>query len=84
MFGWLLTCLGQEFGFPVPVGGASGITDTLVHRAGSRGVELRCRARVDRVLVEGAKATGVVTEHGDRMIPAHNTGGVLRPGGGVG
>src|SRR6185437_800315 len=31
-FGWLLGMLGQQFGFPVPVGGAQRITDALVAR----------------------------------------------------
>ena len=65
LFGWLLTCLGQQFGFPVPVGGAAGITEALVRRATARGVELRCSCRIDRIVVDSGRATGVITEHGE-------------------
>ena len=45
LFGWLLTCLGQQHGFPVPVGGAARITDALVRRALDRGVVAALRHR---------------------------------------
>ena len=70
LFGWLLVGLGQQFGFPVPVGGASGITDALVRRATARGVEIRCGQRVERVLVERGRAAGVVIEGGERVAAA--------------
>ncbi|MDQ3469577.1 MAG: NAD(P)/FAD-dependent oxidoreductase, partial [Actinomycetota bacterium] len=69
IFGWLLTCLGQHVGFPVPVGGAGAITDALVSRAGTRGVHIRCDARVDRVVVERGRAVGVTVDGGE-LIPA--------------
>src|SRR4051794_35840949 len=37
VYGWLLAMLGQECGWPVPVGGAQRITDALVARLESRG-----------------------------------------------
>jgi phytoene dehydrogenase-like protein len=55
-YGWLLAMLGQQYGFPVPVGGAQRITDALVARF--RG-ELVTSARVDRVVVAGGRALGV-------------------------
>jgi phytoene dehydrogenase-like protein len=55
-FGWLLAMLGQQHGFPVPVGGAQQITEALVRRFG--GVVHR-RALVDRVVVAGGRALGV-------------------------
>ena len=67
LFGWLLTCLGQEHGFPVPVGGAGRLTDALVGRATSRGVTITCDRRVDRVDVDGRRrATGVTVDGGER------------------
>jgi len=55
-YGWLLGMLGQQHGFPVPVGGAQCITDALVTRL--RGPVLT-GTRVDRVIVGGGKALGV-------------------------
>lgn len=69
LFGWLLVCLGQQVGFPVPVGGAGAITDALVRRAMRGGVELRCGERVDRVHVRGGRATAVETADGDVITP---------------
>jgi phytoene dehydrogenase-like protein len=48
-FGLLLTALGQRYGFPCVEGGAGRITELLVERARSRGVELRLGERVDRL-----------------------------------
>jgi phytoene dehydrogenase-like protein len=55
-YGWLLAMLGQQFGFPVPVGGAQRLTDALVARFRGR---LETSAMVDRVIVGGGKALGV-------------------------
>jgi phytoene dehydrogenase-like protein len=59
VYGWLLLMLGQEVGWPVPVGGAQKISDALVDRLASRGGEVVCDARVDRILVAGGRAMGV-------------------------
>lgn len=64
LFGWMLCGLGQEHGFPVPVGGAQAITDALVRRATSRGVQLRTGAPVTEVLVDARRAAGVRTADG--------------------
>ena len=48
VFGWLLTMLGQEVGFPVPEGGAGAITDALVRRLADRGGRVDCGRPVDR------------------------------------
>ena len=71
LFGWLLVGLGQQYGFPVPVGGAGSLADALVARAVSAGVEVRCATRVDRVVVEDRRAAGVLTQHGE-MVPARH------------
>ncbi|WP_018253232.1 phytoene desaturase family protein [Salinispora mooreana] len=63
-YGWLLAMLGQQVGWPVPDGGAQRITDALVARLTDRGGQLRCGARVDRVLTARGRAMGVRTEDG--------------------
>lgn len=63
-FGWLLAMLGQQVGWPVPDGGAQRITDALVARLADRGGQIRCGARVDRVLTARGRAMGVRTEDG--------------------
>ncbi|WP_238008760.1 NAD(P)/FAD-dependent oxidoreductase [Dactylosporangium sp. AC04546] len=65
-YGWLLAMLGQQYGFPVPVGGAQELTDALVRRFD--GVIHR-RARVDRVIVGAGRALGVRCSDG-RMFRA--------------
>lgn len=59
LFGWMLVSLGHQVGFPVPAGGASGITDALVARLRARGGAVVCGSAVDEVLLEGGRATGV-------------------------
>jgi phytoene dehydrogenase-like protein len=61
VFGWLLAMLGQEVGWPVPVGGAQEITSALVRRF--RG-EIVYSAPVSRVLVARGQAVGVRTADG--------------------
>jgi len=67
LFGWLLTGLGQQRGFPVPVGGAGRLTDALVDRLTARGGVVRCSARVVQVLVREGRAVGVRTADGDEI-----------------
>ncbi|GGM33404.1 phytoene desaturase family protein [Dactylosporangium sucinum] len=55
-YGWLLAMLGQQYGFPVPVGGAQELTDALVRRFD--GVIHR-RSPVERVIVGAGRALGV-------------------------
>ncbi|MGI5246849.1 phytoene desaturase family protein [Dactylosporangium sp. CA-139066] len=55
-FGWLLAMLAQQYGFPVPVGGAQQLTEALVRRF--RGV-VHTRTPVERIVVGGGRALGV-------------------------
>ncbi|WP_329042327.1 NAD(P)/FAD-dependent oxidoreductase [Streptomyces sp. NBC_00178] len=68
-FGWLMSMLGQSYGFPVPVGGASALTRALVGRLERRGGAVRCGERVTRVLVRQGRAVGVRTAGGEE-VPA--------------
>ena len=63
-FGWLMSMLGQSYGFPVPVGGSGRLADALVRRLERRGVAVRCGERVVEVVVRGGRAVGVRTEQG--------------------
>jgi len=67
LFGWMLTSLGQQLGFPVPVGGAGEITAALARRARRRGVRIECGRPVARIDVASGCARGVVTEDGERV-----------------
>jgi phytoene dehydrogenase-like protein len=59
LYGWLLCCIGQQRGWPVPEGGAGGLTRALVNRFESEGGRLECDARVDSVIVRRGRAVGV-------------------------
>lgn len=66
-FGWLLASLGQQVGFPVPEGGAQRLSDALVERLRCRGGEVFCDVRVDTVVVDVDRATGVRTAGGSQV-----------------
>jgi phytoene dehydrogenase-like protein len=66
-YGWLLCCLGQELGFPVPEGGASSLTNALVRRLEDRHGMLRCRSRVDAIVVRSGRAVAVRTSDGTEI-----------------
>jgi phytoene dehydrogenase-like protein len=71
LMGLLLVMLGQTVGFPVPQGGAGNLTRALARRAESLGGRIRCSSAVTRVVVDGRRATGVLTEHGERFTARH-------------
>ncbi|HWG73582.1 MAG TPA: NAD(P)/FAD-dependent oxidoreductase [Acidimicrobiales bacterium] len=64
-FGWLLAMLGQDVGFPVPVGGAGQLTAAMVRRLEARGGKVICGRRVRSVTVRKGRAVGVVTDSGE-------------------
>jgi phytoene dehydrogenase-like protein len=66
-FGWLLAMLGQQYGFPVPVGGAQRLTDAMVRRLTGRGGRVLTEALVDRVVVRDLTALGVHCADGRRF-----------------
>ncbi|GAA5116242.1 phytoene desaturase family protein [Pseudonocardia adelaidensis] len=59
VFGWLLAMLGQQHGFPVPVGGAGELAAALARRAAAAGAELHTGERVERIDVRGGRAVAV-------------------------
>jgi phytoene dehydrogenase-like protein len=63
IYGWLLAMLAQQVGWPVPVGGAQRITDTLAKRF--RGT-IVTGAPVSDVVIAGGVALGVRAEDGRR------------------
>ncbi|MFI9809109.1 phytoene desaturase family protein [Streptomyces sp. NPDC052301] len=68
-FGWLMSMLGQAYGFPVPVGGSGALTDALIRRLRLGGGEIRCGERVQNVAVRGGRAVAVRTRSGE-TVPA--------------
>ena len=67
LLGWLMASLGQRFGFPVPEGGAQQLTDALVARLEAAGGRVVCGARVNKVTIDGRRATGVETVDGTHV-----------------
>lgn len=68
VYGWLLTMLGQESGFPVPEGGAGQLTAALVDRLVKAGGSVRCGEAVTAVDVHSGRAAGVRLAGGD-VVP---------------
>src|SRR3954463_12306552 len=56
VFGWLLCCIGQERGWPVPEGGAGELAAALVRRLEAHGGRLATGTRVAQVLVRRGRA----------------------------
>jgi len=71
LFGWLLTMLGQDVGFPVPVGGAGRLTAALADRLRAHGGTLRTGVPVAEALVRGGRARGVRLEDGTTLRSRH-------------
>jgi len=81
--GWMLTCLGQQYGFPVPEGGASQLTAALVRRLEARGGTVQCSAPVTRVVVHDRRAVAVTLADGSKFTTSDAVTGkvfvVIRP-----
>jgi phytoene dehydrogenase-like protein len=67
LFGWVLCGLAQQYGFPVPEGGAGRLTAALVDRLRAHGGQLECGRRIERVLVQRGRAVGVRTVDGEEI-----------------
>ena len=59
--------MGQQYGFPVPEGGAGQLTAALVRRLTERGGVVRCNARVQRIEVRDRRAVAVVLADGESI-----------------
>lgn len=59
LYGWLLCCLAQTAGFPVPEGGAASITAALAARLEALGGRVVCDSPVERVVVRRGRAVAV-------------------------
>lgn len=62
-----LNLMGHAVGWPSPEGGAERLTDALVGHLRELGGQLRCGARVERVLSAGGRVAGVGIAGGDEV-----------------
>ena len=67
LYGWLLSGLGQQHGFPFPEGGAGHLTAALVRRLAAAGGDLRCGTRVAQIVVRDGRAVAVRTGDGEEI-----------------
>jgi phytoene dehydrogenase-like protein len=68
-YGWLLACTGQDYGYPVPEGGAGQLTAALVQRFLAHGGSLECSARATQIAVSDGRAVAVRTADGRSFCP---------------
>ena len=67
LFSFLESFGGQEFGMVIGQGGANSLIRALVKVIENHGGEVRCGVRVDQILVEGGRATGVRIADGEEI-----------------
>jgi phytoene dehydrogenase-like protein len=60
VYGLVLVGLAQQVGFPVPEGGAGGLSRALVRRLESKGGSVRCGMRATRIETRGGRAVAVI------------------------
>ena len=66
LVGLLLTMMGQNAGFPVPVGGAGELSGAMARRFTARGGEIRCGVEVTDIELSAGVAVAVRTADGER------------------
>lgn len=66
-FGWLLSCMAQDGGYPVPEGGAGSFSGAMVKRLGSLGAVVRCDSPVTEIVVRDGRARAVVLADGTEV-----------------
>lgn len=64
LYGWLLTMLGQDVGFPVPEGGSGMLASALARRATVYGADVRTSSKVTRILLRDGRADAVRLQDG--------------------
>lgn len=67
VFGWLMTMLAQDVGFPSPVGGARELARALAKRAEAAGATIVTSTPATRVVVLSGTVRGVETADGRRI-----------------
>jgi len=70
VLGYLYRHVGETFGFSgpaMPTGGLGAVTDAIAASAKSSGAEVRTDCRVEQILTEGARVTGVRLVGGDEI-----------------
>jgi phytoene dehydrogenase-like protein len=66
-FGFLLQLLAHSHGWPFPAGGQGRIVDALMSIATREGVQVRCDAPVQRIVVRGERVAGVRLTGGEEL-----------------
>ena len=64
LMGWLLVMIAQQYGYPVPRGGAGRLSQALADRFIAQGGSIVCGAEVSRVVVRDRRAVAVRTVDG--------------------
>jgi phytoene dehydrogenase-like protein len=67
IYGWLLAMLGQSYGFPVPVGGAGMLTQSMATRFTALGGSIRLASPVDSIEIRDGAAVAVRLATGERI-----------------
>lgn len=67
IYGWLLAMLGQSHGFPVPVGGAGRLTESMASRFSANGGSIRLASAVEGIEIRSGRAVGVRLVTGERL-----------------
>ncbi|GGD15648.1 phytoene desaturase family protein [Nocardioides daphniae] len=67
LFGWLMSMLAQDVGFPTPRGGAQSLADAMAARFTAAGGSVRTGVRVEAVEVRHGRAVGVRLADGERI-----------------
>jgi phytoene dehydrogenase-like protein len=67
LYGWLMTMLCQEVGFPSPRGGTRELAEALRRRAEAAGAQIETDTSVSRVVVAGGRVHGVELAGGRRV-----------------
>ena len=64
LMGWLLVMIAQQYGYPVPRGGAGRLSQALADRFTAGGGTIVCQARVGQIVIRDGRAVAVRTTDG--------------------
>lgn len=67
LYGWLMTMLCQDVGFPSPRGGTGGLAEALRRRAVAAGARIETGVSVERIAVGARRVHGVEMSDGRRV-----------------